>query len=183
MKIIILLFIVFLVLVFIYFIYQKKSKTSGFYKFEAFEQTVSNLHNLKADLLALLNKTLSNNATSVYQNTVGYLDEYRIMDCVGKTMIKYNIPFELFNMDGEKMNDPIIKMYDENPKLYKALNDCKFLTLTGRIVSMAAWVTYSGKKKDIQTFSDSLKTIDFGDIEIWKTISNPEGTVMKTVKM
>lgn len=150
---------------------------------ETFVTTSNQLGTLKKDLYNLLTKSVNYEVKHMYHNGIGKFNEQQIMDCVHKTLKKEKLPMKSFHMDGGKMDEPIIAMYKDNPKVYQVLAKCGFLDLVGRIVATAAWAT-SAKAKDPQSlerFIQCIDKIDFTQIQIWKSISNPNGPVLTCV--
>lgn len=150
---------------------------------ETFVQTANKLQNLKRELLVLLSNELDYDVSGVYQNFIGNMDAIIIVDCVQKKLNTNRIPLGSFNMDGEKMNDPILLMHEKNPDTYKVLQECGFLDLVGRIVSTAAWVTHAKdrSRNSFNEFIDCLSAVNFSNIDVWRTISQPSGFVMNCI--
>jgi len=150
---------------------------------ENFAQTATNLHNLKLDLVAMMTRTLKFNVNDIYQQIVGKYDEYKIIACIDSKMSRYNIPTSLFDMKGDKMNEPILKMHKNNPKLFSTLEECGFLTLVGHIVATAAWISHSTNKskESLIKFSDCLDKVDFSNIKVWENIAHVDSPVMSCV--
>ena len=113
---------------------------------------------------------------------LGNINENQIIECVKNSMIKNGIPFDSFNMDGSStMNEPIIKMYNNNRQVYDILAKCKFLNLIGRIIAIAALIEGKKEKSEntINRFTECLNIIDFSDIKVWNNISETVNQCLK----
>jgi hypothetical protein len=152
------------------------------YTKEPFESAANKLTDLKKDLRNLLTQTVDYDIKSFYDKSLGCLKEHEITQCVRNALKENKIPFDTFTMDGEKMSDPILQMYNNDRRIYNILGRCDFLTLIGRIVSVAAWVSQGKRNKESsEKFLKCLLHINFSDIRIWNTMSNPHGMVLKCV--
>lgn len=151
---------------------------------ETFKSTTDKIRSLKIDLKNLIVKNVGKDTENLYVQSVGLLKEYEVVYCVKKTLKKNKLPLGLFNMDGEKMSDPIIKMYKKDQRVYDVLGNCGFLKLIGRIVSTATWLGTSQEKTKHQfsSFISCLNNINFKDIKVWENMSNPNGEVLKCIK-
>ena len=137
---------------------------------ERFETTTKMVTKVKKDIKNIL----TNDIGYLYEKILGNMNEYEIIECVKNSMNKNGIHFDSFDMDGSStMNEPIIKMYNNNRQVYDILAQCNFLNLIGRIIAIAALIGGKNEKSEntINRFTDCLNTIDFSDIQVWNNIS------------
>jgi len=155
---------------------------------EAFATVPDKLNILRDELKHLLTKTVDYEVSTLFNQGVNMkqLDPWKIVNCVQKSLKKSKLPLTTFSMDGNKMDDPIVKMYHTDPEVFKVLGKCRFLELIGRIVAVAAWTGLSkgGKvpKSHLKHFVNCLDSIVWTDIKVWETMSDPKGEVMMCVK-
>lgn len=155
---------------------------------ETFASVPDKLDLLRNQLKQLLAKSVNYDVSTLFNNGVSSvnLDPLNITECVKKAMQKNKIPLATFTMEGNKMSEPIIKMYYETPDVFKILGNCKFLELIGRIVAIAAWATKdksnNSSKEHFTYFVNCLDSIDWTDIKVWETMSDSKGIVMSCVK-
>ena len=141
---------------------------------ERFETTTKMITKVKTEIKNILTNSVKFDIGDLYEKMLGNINENQIIECVKKSMIKNGIPFDSFNMDGSStMNEPIIKMYNNNRQVYDILAQCNFLNLIGRIIAIAALIGGKNEKSEntINRFTDCLNTIDFSDIQVWNNIS------------
>ena len=141
---------------------------------ERFETTTKMVTKVKTEIKNILTNSVKFDIGDLYEKMLGNINENQIIECVKKSMIKNGIPFDSFNMDGSStMNEPIIKMYNNNRQVYDILAQCNFLNLIGRIIAIAALIGGKNEKSEntINRFTDCLNTIDFSDIQVWNNIS------------
>ena len=142
---------------------------------ERFETTTKMITKVKTEIKNILTNSVKFDIGDLYEKMLGNINENQIIECVKKSMIKNGIPFDSFNMDGSStMNEPIIKMYNNNRQVYDILAQCNFLNLIGRIIAIAALIGGKNEKSEntINRFTDCLNTIDFSDIQVWNNISD-----------
>ena len=141
---------------------------------ERFETTTKMVTKVKTEIKNILTNSVRFDIETLYGKMWGNINEYEIVECVKNSMIENGIPFDSFNMDGSStMNEPIIKMYNNNRQVYDILAKCKFLNLIGRIIAIAALIEGKKEKSEntINRFTECLNTIDFSDIQVWNNIS------------
>ena len=141
---------------------------------ERFETTTKMVTKVKTEIKNILTNSVRFDIETLYGKMWGNMNEYEIVECVKNSMIKNGIPLDSFNMDGSStMNEPIIKMYNNNRQVYDILAQCNFLNLIGRIIAIAALIGGKNEKSEntINRFTECLNTIDFSDIQVWNNIS------------
>lgn len=188
-KIIIIVLIITFIIGIIILMYINKKETIVSVKkqtvFEVTSNKFKDLHNdLKKLFISTINYDLNNFFTEIFLE-----NEDEVLKCVENKMNDSDILFENFNMDGDNMSEPILSMYNKNLELYNILGECKFLQLVGRTIALVNWIIYIKKssEKDIQNqqllenFLNCLKLINWNDINVWKTISEKDGTVMTCI--
>ena len=149
---------------------------------ERFGTTTKMLAKVKTEIKDILTNSVRFDIETLYGKMLGNMNEYEIIECVKNSMIKNGIPFDSFNMDGSStMNEPIIKMYNNNRQVYDILAQCNFLNLIGRIIAIAALIGGKKEKSEntINRFTDCLNTIDFSDIKVWNNISETVNQCLK----
>lgn len=148
---------------------------------ERFENTTKMVTNVKTEIKNILTNSVRFDIEILYGKMLGNTNEYEIVECVKNSMIENGIPFDSFNMDGSTMNEPIIKMYNNNRQVYDILAKCKFLNLIGRIIAIAALIEGKKEKSEntINRFTECLNTIDFSDIKVWNNISETVNQCLK----
>lgn len=140
-------------------------------------ETEQNLTKLKAELDQLYANELKYDYMDIYNRVIGNMNIHDIMLCVEKNLIKLNIPCETFDMSGETMDEPILKMCANNQyEMYKVLHHCQFLNLVGRLLGMVYWISRSKNKskKSLEKYANCLINVNFGNIDVWQYMSNIE---------
>ena len=149
---------------------------------ERFETTTKMVTKVKTEIKNILTNSVRFDIETLYEKMLGNINENQIIECVKNSMIKNGIPFDSFNMDGSStMNEPIIKMYNNNRQVYDILAKCKFLNLIGRIIAIAALIEGKKEKSEntINRFTECLNIIDFSDIKVWNNISETVNQCLK----
>lgn len=135
-----------------------------FYKPEQLPENFAKISNDISSVLKQLDKT--------------DLNHDKIMKCVVKKMKEYGIPISKFHMKGDTLAKPIVDMYNETPKLFEILGQCRYLELIGKIIGMASRKPTSNYKQ----FVNCLDSINWTNINVWQNISEPNSDLMYCVK-
>lgn len=152
-------------------------------KQENFTATSKNLDTLDTDIKNLLTTVVGKDVVDLYSRLeLGLVDQKKILGCIRQKMSNAKIPLDKFNMDGDRMDTPILKMYQEDRKLYDILAECNFLRMIGRTLGLIMYVTYiqGYSKVDEDTFGNCMNKFgDFSDINIWKNIGTVKDEFIK----
>jgi len=143
-----------------------------------------NLDSLNTDIKRLLNTVIGKDVVTEYRRmNLGIDKEAEIMECIHQKMTEKNIPLDAFKMDGDRMDTPIVKMYNENRELYDILASCNFLRMIGRTIGIIMYITYaqsSSTKVDSDKFGACMDKLgDFSDINIWNNIGTVGDMIVK----
>lgn len=155
---------------------------------EAFATVPDKLDILRHDLKHLLTNSVDYEVNALFKKGISMekLDPWKIVNCVQKSLKKRKLQLTTFSMNGDKMDDPIIKMYNTSPEVFKVLGECKFLELIGRIIAVAAWADLAKNGNfpisNLKHFVNCLDSIIWTDIKVWETISDSKGEVMSCIK-
>lgn len=152
---------------------------------ETFEMTKNmgdKLNNLKSDLKNFVLKKSTGDKTiisNIYEQVMKY-DPYNISKNIA------SLPTNLltkFNLDGNNIKDPILKMYEKSPELFTRLGETNLLNYLGKTVATGYWSQNAKNKttSGYEYFTKCLQSINWNDINVWKNIDNASGQVMKCI--
>jgi hypothetical protein len=88
-----------------------------------------------------------------------------------------------FSLDGETIQEPIMRMYSKNPHLFIAIGNSGLLEFLGKVIAISNW-TQNGRNKSTTGFENIIKcldTVNWRDIDIWKNISDSNGVVQHCI--
>lgn len=131
----------------------------------------------------------------VMKSTTG--DREKIMMMYNELMGKYNgrmiaelaysLPPSLcddLNLDGSTINDPVIKMYNKNNRLFMELVRIGLIPMLGETLAMSHWVQYANNKafSGFSYFVSCLRKIDWSSKDVWSSINARTGHVGKCIQ-
>lgn len=132
-----------------------------------FELTSTRLSDLNTQLIQLLNEKTGRNVEKSYYVFLG-TTEQAMVDKVQRTLKARNMQSQ-FTMDGTSMDEPILKMYSNYPKLFELLGDIGYLTMVGKIIATATWssLTTNPSPANLDAFWQCIDDIDWKDSLTW----------------
>ena len=150
---------------------------------DIFKVTTDNFLKLKDDLKQMVDKTIGSDSSSILSKFMG-TDPKKVVNCVKAKMTSKGLKAHTFNMNGDKLDSPIIDMAETNPEMFSILSECGFLTHVGGIISITSWVINSSdkSKENLILFLSCNDRINWSDINTWKNISNDKSPISACVK-
>ena len=106
---------------------------------KVFSEIGAQFTKLNNDLKQMVDKTIGSDSRSILSK-VNNTDPNKLLDCVKNKMKSKGMKYYTFNMNGDKLDSPIINIHETNPELFGILYDCGFLTHMGNVISIAAWL-------------------------------------------
>lgn len=141
---------------------------------EPFQIIAVNLQKLHTDTRQLLENKVNKKCAQVYQIRFNP-NTKEILKNVTDKMQEKSIPETELNMDGNKPDEPILKIYQKNPELFKMLGECEFLTTLGTMVTVVSWIPQLEQQGDYKIFDKNMQNLirrNWKDINTWQKLSD-----------
>jgi hypothetical protein len=150
---------------------------------KVFSEIGAQFTKLNNDLKQMVDKTIGSDSRSILSK-VNNTDPNKLLDCVKNKMKSKGMKYYTFNMNGDKLDSPIINIHETNPELFGILYDCGFLTHMGNVISIAAWAATSSdkSKENLILFLSCKDRINWGDIDTWKSLSTDKNPILTCMK-
>lgn len=149
----------------------RKSAFSRENRVDTFQLTVERLTDLDRQLMTLINEKTGVNMSVAYISYIGK-SPAEVVNNVKNTMQSQYLLSE-FTMDGKTMDEPILKMYANNSKLFALLGTVGFLSVIGKMIATTAWTTSSDNPspESLETFWKCTDNIDWKSHVTWVNLS------------
>jgi hypothetical protein len=145
---------------------------------ENFDNISSDITKLQQDLIILLNNTTGQDVSQLVLENFRY-NTSKVIDCLSAKFSKLGISEDDLVISADTLDKPIISIYQNNPKIYNILEKCKFLEILGTTLATVSWATNAPNKNanKLKNFFNCLQSINWGDINVWMSFTDPEGDI------